>query len=423
MTTSLSQRLIPYALITGGAAVLSIALGRPEPLFIAAPLMVVLGAAIVLGRRPPDLSWRPFLDRDKVLEGDEIETGLDVTVRSGRFQISFLVDVPPGMELVEPPRTILAHAGSKATIRARLICRRWGARMVGGGVIQARDLVSVFVHEAPIESSSALRAYPRPEQLRSMVQPHSLNKRFRGYVSREAGVGLEFADIREFTHGDQRRHINWKATARQGRLHVNLYRPERSADLVLVLDAFSDVAGGASSSLDMAVRAVTAAAIQCLRRRDRVGLLSIGGAVRWLLSGTGMRQLYRIVDSLMRTELVLNYAWPDASAIPGRALPSGALIVALSPLTDRRAATILLDLHRRGHDVSVVEVAAEALLPEPVTEREHLARRLWTLHREAVRGRYRQMGLPVAEWKPGEPLDMPFVELERFRRSSHRVHA
>jgi uncharacterized protein (DUF58 family) len=384
---------------------------------------VVLLAALVLGRTRPDLSWRPFVSRDKVLEGDEIEIGLDVTSRSSNFEIGFLVDVPTGTQLVEPPRTVLVNAGSEERIRGRMICHRWGAWTVGGGVIQARDLASAFIHEITIESPIALRAYPRPEQLRSMLRPHSLKPRFGGYVSRVAGVGLEFADIRQFAHGDQRRHINWKATARQGRLHVDLFHPERSADLVLVLDTFTDVAGGKVSSLDMGIRALTAAAIQCLRRRDRVGLLSIGGTVQWLLPGTGIRQLYRIIDSLLRTQLVLNYAWPDTETIPSRALPAGALIVALSPLADRRTATILLDLHSRGHDVSVVEIAADALLPQPVTEREQLARRLWTLHREAVRSRFRELGLPVAQWEPGEPLQIPFVELERFRRSSRRLNA
>lgn len=406
-----------------GAAILSLSLGRPEPLLIAAPFTAVLLAVLVLGRTRPDLTWRPFVSRDKVLEGEEIEIGLDVASRSGTFEIGFLVDVPTGTELVERPKTVLVNAGAAVRLQGRMICRRWGAWTVGGGVIQARDLVSALVHELTVEPAIALRAYPRPEQLRSMLRPHSLKPRFGGNVSRAAGVGLEFADIRQFAHGDQRRHINWKATARQGRLHVNLFHPERSADLVLVLDAFTDVAGGKVSSLDMAVRAVTAAAMQCLRRRDRVGLLSIGGTVQWLLPGTGIRQLYRIVDSLMRTQLVLNYAWPDVEAIPRRALPAGALIVALSPLADRRTAAILLDLHRRGHDVSVVEIAAEVLLPQPVSEREQLALRLWTLHREAVRSRYREMGLPVAQWEPSQPLQIPLVELERFRRSSRRLHA
>lgn len=423
MTTYRSRRLLPYALLICSAAILSIGLARPDPIFIAAPFAAVLIAAIVLSRTHPDLSWRTSVSRDRILEGEEIEIVSEVASHSGGFEISFLVDVPQGMELDLAPTSLLIRRGSKASLRGRMTCRRWGSRMVGGGVIQARDMVSAFVHEIAVEPTVAVRAYPRPEQLRSLLRPRSLASRFGGYVSRAAGVGLEFADVRPFVQGDQQRHINCKATARQRRLHVNLFHPERSADLVLVLDAFSDVVAGSVSSLDMAVRAITAAALQCLRRRDRVGLLSIGGTVRWLLPGTGIRQLYRIVDSLMSTQLVLNYAWPDANAIPERALPSGAVIVALSPLADRRIASMLLDLHRRGHDVSIVEIAAEVLLPEPVNEKEQLTSRLWTLHREAIRASYRQMGLPVAKWDPGKALQVAFAELDRFRRSSRRVQS
>lgn len=422
MTRFRSPRLLPYGLMVSGASIGSLALGRLEPLLIAAPFLVVLLAAVALSRTRPRLSWQPVVSRDRVLEGDQIDLGVRVSGNSRNFEVGFVVGVPPGMELLEAPATEIFPSDLPRSIQGRFLCTRWGARTVGGGVILARDAASAFVYQAAVDPVVALRVYPRPERLRSVLRPHMLRPRLGGFVSRASGVGLEFAAIRQFTHGDQRRHINWKATARQQRLHVNLFHPERSADLVLVLDAFSDVAGPRRSSLDMAVSSATALAMQCLRRRDRVGLVSIGGAVRWLLPGTGIRQLYRIVDSLMRTELILSYAWQDASAIPPPALPPGALVLALTPLADRRAAAMLIDLKRHGHDVSVVEIAAEKVLPDPETEREQLARRMWSLHREAVRSAYLRLGLPVVEWEPGQPLQIPVVQLERFRRRSRRVY-
>jgi uncharacterized protein (DUF58 family) len=136
----------------------------------------------------------------------------------------------------------------------------------------------------------------------------------------------------------------------------------------------------------------------------------------------GVRQLYRIVDSLMQTKLAFSYAWPDAQAIPSRVIPPGALLVALTPLADRRMSAILLDLRARGHDIAVVEISAEALLPATHSQREQLARRLWRLHRSAIRYHFQQAGLPVSVWEPGHPLQIPFMELERFRRTSRRVH-
>ena len=94
-----------------------------------------------------------------------------------------------------------------------------------------------------------------------------------------------------------------------------------------------------------------------LERRDRVGLVSFGGVLRWLTPGTGADQRYRIVDALLESEIVFNYAWKDVSVIPARTLPPQALVVAISPLLDDRAVEALADLRARRYDLAVVEVS------------------------------------------------------------------
>jgi uncharacterized protein (DUF58 family) len=418
-----SPRLLLYSLISSGGVALSLALSRPEPGLIAVPFMVVLGVAFLAARTRPDIDLRITIDRTKALEGDEVEISIAVTVRKGTYEIAFLMDSSADLDVIDPAPVAVVRAGSPATMCGRIRCRRWGAHTLGGGRLQARDPLSAFMHERRIEPTLALRVYPRPETLRSLLRPNVLRSRFGNLVSRAAGAGLEFADIREFAPGDQQRHVNWKSTARRGRMHVNLFHPERSSDVVLLVDTFTDVVGVNRSSLDLAISAATSAAMECLSRRDRVGLLTVGGTIRWLLPGMGIRQLYRIVDSLMQTQLAYSYAWQKAEAIPRRVIQPGTLLIALTPLLDRRMSTILLDLRARGHDIAVVEISVDALLPAAINERELLARRLWSLHRDTTRHHYRQAGLPVSEWQPGRPLQIPFTELQRFRRTSRRLPA
>lgn len=423
MTRFRSPRLLPYALIASGGITLSIATGRLEPMLLGVPFVVVLAAAVLLGWLHPDFDVRVTIDRGRAVEGEYVDFAVEVTARTGGYEFGYLIDMPAGLDLVEAPASVVVPPGSSARMSGRLRCRRWGAYKLGGGRVLARDPLSAFVYERLVEPTLELRVYPRPEKLRSLLRPHTLRPRFGSLVSRAAGVGLEFADIREFARGDQQRHINWKATARRGRMHVNLFHPERSGDVVLLLDTFTDVAGEKVSSLDLAVAGATSAAREFLGRRDRVGLLLIGGTIKWLLPGMGVRQLYRIVDSLMQTQLAFSYSWPKVESIPRRVVPPGALVVALTPLADRRTPLILLDLHSRGHDIAVVEISADAILPPPGNERERLARRLWALHRNAMRYRYLQLGLPVSAWVPGQPLQVPFMEIQRFRRTSRRVHS
>ena len=171
-----------------------------------------------------------------------------------------------------------------------------------------------------------------------------------------------------------------------------------------------------------AARTVAAASLAAryLRQRDRVGFVSFGGTLNWLLPSTGARQLYRIVDSLLDTQIVLSYAWRDLVVIPRRTLPPQALILALTPMLDDRAITALLDLRARGFDLVVIEISPLELVAPMRGEVHEIAYRLWRLRRDAARGRFLRAGVPVAvvevehpardEQRGADPLDDGFAE-------------
>jgi uncharacterized protein (DUF58 family) len=54
---------------------------------------------------------------------------------------------------------------------------------------------------------------------------------------------------------------------------------------------------------------------------------------------------------------------------------------------------------------------------------DELAWRLWLLRRDALRSRYRRLGVPVAEWRAGEPLEATLEEVRRFRRHARTARA
>jgi hypothetical protein len=52
-------------------------------------------------------------------------------------------------------------------------------------------------------------------------------------------------------------------------------------------------------------------------------------------------------------------------------------------------------------------------------EAAQLAHRIWHLDRAATRLRYRRLGVPIVQWKPGEPLGPALAggrQLERWNR-------
>ena len=193
-----------------------------------------------------------------------------------------------------------------------------------------------------------------------------------------------------------RRSINWRARARGDVLVVNERHPERNADVILLLDTFADARTGGRSTLDLAVRATATLASRYLERRDRVGLVSFGGVLRWLTPGMGVSQGYRIVDALLASEIVFNYAWKDISIIPARILPPQALVIAVTPLLDDRIVEALADLRARKYDLAIVEFSGRLTAGE--LERTQLAYRLWLLRREEIRSATRAL---ASRWRPG----------------------
>ena len=242
-------------------------------------------------------------------------------------------------------------------------------------------------------------------------------------VSRAKGEGIEFADIRPFAAGDRVRRVNWRASARRERMYVNESHPERASDVILFLDSFAEARGSGEGTIDQAVRAASSLADAYLERRNRVGLVSFGGILRWLPPAMGMRQQYRIVDALIETELARSYFSTTVEVIPRRVLPPQALVIALTPLLDQRTINALLDLRARGFDLAVVDVS-----PIPYVAGEHgtgddLAWRLWTMWRQALHHRYERVGVPVVEWSPDRSLLGAIEEVTAFRRRMRFVSA
>ena len=178
------------------------------------------------------------------------------------------------------------------------------------------------------------------------------------------------------------------------------------AELLVKLGADFD-----EPELATAVRAANAVATAYLAHRDRVGLVSFGGLMRWLRPGMGARQQYVIVDMLLGTSVFDSVAWRDIDAVPPKALPPKALVIALSPLLDRRAIGAIIDLRRRGIDVVVVEVSPLPFAPATPGVNGEVAHRLWQLQRALVRDRFAELGVPVVVWDPRRALAVTIEEI------------
>jgi len=121
--------------------------------------------------------------------------------------------------------------------------------------------------------------------------------------ARKIGAGLEFADHRRYSPGDDFRNIDWNVYARLGRLLIRLYEEEEDLHVYLLVDCSASMALGDRAKLDYARRLAAALAYITLASTDRVSVLPFSAALgQRLLPARGKAQIFRVLDFLRRIE-------------------------------------------------------------------------------------------------------------------------
>lgn len=170
-------------------------------------------------------------------------------------------------------------------------------------------------------------------------------------VIRVRAEGREFESLREYRPGDDRRSIDWKATARRGKVLVRQHQPERNQQVLLLLDCGRHMAGEVDGrrKLDHAVDATLRLAKVALDQGDLVGVMAFGRDVkRFLPPRKGTEQLRAIAQALYQVEAALEES--NYGAAMDQAFARGSrrsLVIVLTDLLDQETAGALLLRTRR----------------------------------------------------------------------------
>ena len=105
------------------------------------------------------------------------------------------------------------------------------------------------------------------------------------------GAGLDLADLREYQHHDDVRHIDWNVTARLQVPHVREYTEDREVNAWFLLDLSGSVDFGSQQRTKRTVSAEFVAVLARLltRHGNRVGALLYGSSVDTVLPARGGR--------------------------------------------------------------------------------------------------------------------------------------
>ena len=151
---------------------------------------------------------------------------------------------------------------------------------------------------------------PAPVSPEVLKQVKAIELRSRGLVSTLfagdyrsvfRGQGMEFAEVRPYTHGDDYRAIDWNVSARLGHPYIKTFMEEREVTLLLVVDqSGSTHFGTPRSKAAIGIEVASILALAAANTNDRVGALLFADAVeRVIPPAKGRRHALRVIRDLV----------------------------------------------------------------------------------------------------------------------------
>lgn len=117
------------------------------------------------------------------------------------------------------------------------------------------------------------------------------------------GSGIDLADLREYQHHDDVRHIDWNVTARLQIPHVRVFTEDREMTAWFLLDLSPSIDFGSGTQRKSEVSAGFVAVLARLltRHGNRVGALMYGAGVDTVITpGNGRRHVLQMMHAMAR---------------------------------------------------------------------------------------------------------------------------
>lgn len=227
----------------------------------------------------------------------------------------------------------------------------------------------------------------------------------------DTGEGAEFHALKDFTPGMDRRTVDWKRSARHGRLVAKEFRTERNHHVILALDAGRAMCEPLAGlpRIDRAINAALLLAFVSLKMGDRVGLFSFDARPQIATGATVGAQSFSLIQRLAAK---IDYSTSETNYTLGLTTLAGqlerrSLVVVFTEFTDATNAELMVEnvsrLLRRHLVLFVamrdeeLETIARAEPKEPADVSKAVTAAALLREREVVITRLRRLGVHIVD--------------------------
>lgn len=267
-------------------------------------MLVVLVADLVwlLRCTSRGLSAQRTLPRTASL-GVELRSSLTIVNQSPyRLVGQVRDDLPDGFTSMPAEHDLELPPRNQVTLSRRLVP---GQR--GGFDLQQADLrllspLRLWARLVRLPVTSRLNVYPNMKQLGDYALLAKTNRLSQIGVRRTRRVGQdsEFERLRDYTRDDTYRHIDWRSTARRGKLTVRQFQSDQSQRIVFMLDCGRMMTNQRDgyTLLDHALNSMLMMSYVALAQGDEVGLLCFSDSIHaYLPPRGGSSQMNRLLQA------------------------------------------------------------------------------------------------------------------------------
>jgi uncharacterized protein (DUF58 family) len=241
---------------------------------LADALTGVARASLEIEREPPE----PFALRAPGVLRYRIRNRSDAALRLNLIESDCRVLRYPQDEII-----VLVPPHSEASAERSVIPVARGTGALGTIFVTAQNQFAFLSRRLRFNAPQQVRVSPDLSAVERYGALHVRNRLIEAGLRRMRlrGTGTELENLRDWAPGDQFRSIEWKATARRGRLMVAEYEVERSQNVMIVLDAGRLMTPRVDEQrkFDYAITAALSVASIASLANDKIGLVAFAGEI------------------------------------------------------------------------------------------------------------------------------------------------
>lgn len=425
------------ALAVGGGLALLGVLGYWVPAML--DIMLVLDVLLLLliwidaevgGSRKITVSREPLPALSVGHTGQVSYRWLNASSRAARLRVR---EVRPDLlGATQPPRALVVPARGRIREELPVVALRRGRETAGAFVIDSIGPLGLGRRRYSVQLPWDVIVYPPMVSMRLRASvAEALRRRDVGSKAiRQLGEGRLFESLREWGPGDDLRHIDWKATARRGKVITRQYEAERRQQVLLILDTGRLMTAEAhgTARVEFAVQAALELAYAASQHDDNVGVMTFADTVEHFVAPErGRAGVRRVLDVLAVVQpKLVEPDYPGAFRYLAARNRKRALTVLFTDVIDRFASDALVanvaTLRPRHLPLAVTlrnpELDAVASLrPETPRDAFRKAAAEELLHaREEALGHMRRAGVLVIDVTPeraAQAVVRKYLDLKR----------